>query len=131
MSSTPRPRPIVVVDDHAAVRGALGNLLRSCGYDVALFASAEELLTQACLPDTPCMLIDVCLSGMNGFDLQRELISRGHRVPTIFISAEADPTLSARAASAGALAFLPKPISEGSLLGSLNLALGSAHAGAT
>ena len=91
-----------------------------------MFASAEDLLTRAKFPDAGCMVIDVRLTGMNGFDLLSELTSRGHRVPTIFMSADVDPTLSAQAADAGALAFLSKPVSEGSLLGSVRRALGPA-----
>jgi FixJ family two-component response regulator len=107
---------VVVVDDHACVRSAISNLLRSSGIRVLVYASAEELLSAGDMPQIACIIIDVELSGMDGFELHRRLISRGARLPTIFISAALDPTLSLRAVGAGALAFLNKPFSEASLL---------------
>jgi FixJ family two-component response regulator len=124
-------RTVVVVEDHASVRRAISNLLRSSGIHVLVYASAEELLSACEMPKTACLIIDVELSGMDGFDLHQRLISRGDRLPTIFISAAIDPAVSMRASSAGALAFLKKPFSEASLLVPIWRALGPVHAGVT
>jgi len=122
-------RVVVVVDDQACVRRAISSLLRSSGIHVLVYASAEELLSAGEASEMACLIIDVELSGMDGFELHQQLISRGDRLPTIFISAAIDPAIGLRAGRAGALAFLKKPFSEHSLLAPVWRALGPRHVG--
>src|SRR5262249_33197191 len=93
---------ISIVDDDDSVRNATKGLLRSLGYDVAAFASAEEFLHSGRINDTSCLVADVRMPGLNGIDLQRLLLESGHRMPVIFITAFPDEGLRARALRQGA-----------------------------
>src|SRR5579862_8218732 len=83
-------RPISIVDDDASIRDALRSLMRSVGIEALAFASAEEFLASEHLQDTACLILDVTLPGMSGFDLQRLLNSERPAIPVIFITAHAD-----------------------------------------
>lgn len=100
---------ISIVDDDFWVREAIANYLRSRGYPVAAFASAEEFLQSDDLDRTTCVVLDIQLPGQSGFDLQRELRARGRTAPVIFVTAVADEDVRSRAMAAGAAAFLRKP----------------------
>ena len=76
---------ISIIDDDASVRAATDNLLRSLGYTVYTFVSAEEFLRSAHFNDTSCVIADVQMPAMSGIDLQAQLLTQGHRVPFIFI----------------------------------------------
>jgi FixJ family two-component response regulator len=110
-------QPIVlVIDDDPVVRRSLERLLRSVGLDVAMFASATDFLREA-MPDRPaCVVVDLCLPGSSGLELQQSLIRAGHEVPIVFISGRADVPSSVRAMKAGAIDFLEKPFSDQALL---------------
>jgi two-component system response regulator FixJ len=114
---------ILVVDDDPSVRKALKRLLSSAGFKVETFGSAEELLTSGRqeLPDL--FVIDVRMPGLNGFELQRELLAAGSRAPVIFITAYEDAQGRAAAMAAGASAFLQKPFDDETLLGAIRAAL--------
>jgi FixJ family two-component response regulator len=108
---------IAVVDDDASVRAALASLLRSAGFVVLLFASAEEFLNESDnLPPIGCLVLDWRMPGMDGLQLQRTLNLNGRRVPTIFLTAHGDAARRAQAVSGGAIAFLPKPFDADVLL---------------
>jgi FixJ family two-component response regulator len=115
---------VAVVDDDRAVREALSVLLRHLGLSVKAFASAETFLGSRSVAKIRCLILDVCLPGMSGPDLQQELQRRGHRLPIIFISAQSDRHLHARLRAAGAVACLTKPFDDGALLQALEAALG-------
>jgi FixJ family two-component response regulator len=114
---------ICVVDDDASVRKALKRLLSSAGYEVAIFGSAEELLTsdRRDLPDV--LVIDVRMPGLSGLELQRELAASGSRVPVIFITAHRDDHARTLAHQAGAGAYLEKPVDGDVLLEALRAGL--------
>jgi FixJ family two-component response regulator len=114
---------ISIIDDDASVRAATDNLLRSLGYTVYTFVSAEEFLRSAHLNDTSCVIADVQMPGMSGVDLQARLLAEGHRVPFIFITAFPEETIRARALKAGALCFLTKPFNRLTLTRYLGTAL--------
>lgn len=117
---------ISVVDDDVSVRRALGNLISSVGYQVELFASAEEFLNSGHLHDTDCLILDVRMPGMSGLELQQRLAATNYLIPIIFITAHAsDEEARRRALEAGALDFLLKPFSEESLLNSVRAAIHS------
>ena len=121
---------ISIIDDDASVRAATDNLLRSLGYTVYTFASAEEFLRSAHFKDTSCVIADVQMPAMSGVDLQERLLTQGHRVPFIFITAFPEETIRARARNAGAICFLTKPFDRLTLIKCLDTAL-QRHGGGT
>ena len=108
-ANTPSRR-ISIVDDDASIREALKSLMRSVQFDVAAFASAEEFLASERLNDTACLILDVNLPGMSGFELQSHLNIERRGIPIIFITAHADETSRQRALKGGAIDFLGKPV---------------------
>jgi FixJ family two-component response regulator len=114
---------VAVVDDDESVRESLPDLLREFGFATHSFSSAEEFLTSRSLVQTECLILDVAMPGMTGFDLQRELKLRGRSIPIIFISAHKDEVVRRRAFQQGAVEFLFKPFSDTDLLQALNTAL--------
>src|SRR5947209_6944296 len=117
-------RPFVsVVDDDESVRESLPDLLKEFGFAVQAFSSAEEFLASDSLGRTNCLILDIAMPGMSGPELQRDLRCRMHRIPIVFISAQADETVRPRALEHGAVQCLLKPFSETALLEALNVAL--------
>jgi FixJ family two-component response regulator len=122
---------ISVIDDDASVRAATNNLLRSHGYTVHAFASAEEFLRSADVNDTSCVIADVQMPVLSGLDLLTLMRSQGHLVPFIFITAFPDESVRARALRAGAIAFLAKPFAAPTLIDCLTTALKGHGGGAS
>ena len=104
------PRRVSIVDDDAPVREALKNLMRSARFDVEAFASAEDFLASERINDTECLILDLYLPGMNGFELQDRLNADRRRIPIIFITAHADEAARQRALRGGAVELLGKPV---------------------
>ena len=121
---------ISIIDDDASVRAATENLLRSLGYTVCTFVSAEEFLRSADFNDTSCVIADVQMPGMSGVDLQARLLTQGDYVPFIFITAFPEETIRARALKAGAISFLTKPFGRLTLIRCLDTAR-ERHGGGT
>ena len=120
-------RPLIsVVDDDESVRESLPDLLREFGFEAQTFSSAEEFLASESVADTNCLLLDVAMPGMTGPDLQRELKSREHSIPIVFITAQRDATVRPRLIAEGAVECLFKPFEAADLLQALNTALGVA-----
>ena len=107
---------IAVVDDDEMVRTGLERLLRTSGYPVIAFASAEEFLASGRLQECRCLIADIRMPGMSGLDLQSRLNDDGHPIPIIFITAHGDEKMRIRAMRAGAAAFLAKPFDRAVLL---------------
>ena len=124
------PSVISVIDDDASVRAATNNLLRSHGYTVRTFASAEEFLQSAQLNDTSCVIADVQMPVMSGPELMTVIRGQGHLVPFIFITAFPDESVRAQALNAGAICFLAKPFAGPTLINCLATAL-QGHRGGT
>jgi FixJ family two-component response regulator len=116
---------ISVVDDDDSVRESLSGLIRSVGFGVVVFASAEEFLDSDRLRNTDCLILDVRMPGMNGLDLQRWLATSHCEIPVIFITAHGDEEARARALNGGAVDYLLKPFSEEALLNAIDAALKS------
>lgn len=114
---------ISVVDDDASVRAATNNLLKSRGYIVRTFASAEAFLQSGELNDSACVIADVQMSVMSGIDLLTHMRSRGYRTPFIFITAFPDQGVRDRALGAGAICILAKPFATPALIQCLEVAL--------
>ena len=111
------------MDDDASVRGGLANLISSVGYEVELFASAEEFLSAPSPGVTDCLVLDLRMPGMGGLGLLRVLGSRGDATPVVVITAHGDEEAREEALAAGAVAFLNKPFKEETLLGAIDSAL--------
>src|SRR5205823_6154191 len=105
------------------VRESLPDLLREFGFAAQAFSSAEEFLTSDVIGQTSCLILDIAMPGMTGYDLQRELARRRHEIPIVFITAHGDETLRPRVLEDGAVECLLKPFSETALLDAVNAAL--------
>jgi FixJ family two-component response regulator len=114
---------ISIIDDDESVREATKALVRSLGYGALTFASAEEFLSSDHVDHTCCLITDVQMSGLSGVELQKRLISEGHHVPIIFITAFPDERTHKRVLDAGAIGFLSKPFSDENLIRCLDKAL--------
>jgi FixJ family two-component response regulator len=114
---------IAVIDDDVSVRVGTENLLSSLGYNVRTFPSAEEFLRPGLWRDISCVIADVRMPGMSGIELLTLLITQGHRLPFIFITAFSDETVRAEALCAGAICLLTKPFDKATLVRCIDAAL--------
>jgi len=116
--------PIVfVVDDDAAVRDAIKDLLDSVGVRVQTFASGAEFLARPPADAPSCLILDVRLPGTSGLEFQRELTAAGVEIPIIFITGHGDIPITVQAMKAGAVDFLTKPFREQELLDAIHKAI--------
>ena len=118
---------VFVIDDDTSVRESLGNLIRSAGFTVQTFSSAQEFLISQRPKGTSCLVLDVQLPGLSGLDLQQELAKGGVEIPIIFITGHGDIPMSVRAMKAGALEFLTKPVNDEDLLDAIQQAIARDH----
>jgi FixJ family two-component response regulator len=117
-------RLISVVDDDEGVRRSLDALVRSAGYRVATFDSAEAFLVSAAPGDSVCVISDVQMpGGMGGLELMRTILGSPSAVPVILISAFVDDRLREAALAAGAHCFLKKPFDGDKLIACVERAL--------
>ena len=107
---------ISIVDDDKLVRKSIERLIKSSGFRVQAFASAEDFLRYGNHRDTACLILEARLPGMSGLELQRQLAASHSRVPIIFVSAHDVQEAREKALRAGAVAFLGKPFSDEALL---------------
>ena len=114
---------ISIVDDDESVRVATKALLRSAGYDVETFASAEVFLESGALRETECLILDVRMPGVDGLELQRRLNLAKSAVPIIFVTAHDDKAKQRTAIEAGAADFFHKPFKGDALLEAIQSAL--------
>jgi FixJ family two-component response regulator len=114
---------ISIIDDDASMREATSGLVRSLGYATATFASAEEFLDSARLAETACVITDVQMKGLSGVELQDRLVTGGHQMPIVFMTAFPDARIRDRVMEAGAIGFLNKPFEDESLIACLDSAL--------
>ena len=114
---------ISIVDDDEAAREAVVSLVRALGFTAAAFQSAAEFLKSCCLLRTDCLIADMQMPGMTGFELYRHLIAAGKSIPTILVTAYPDEAVRASALSAGVRCYLAKPLVPDALLGCIRSAL--------
>jgi FixJ family two-component response regulator len=114
---------IGIVDDDASVLRALRRLLRGAGFAVKVFESAEEFLSLEHPETIQCLVLDVHMPGLSGFELQERLTAAQISIPVIFITANDDAPTRARAQQGG-VAYLPKPFDAQSLLAAIRKAIG-------
>src|ERR1700741_1456115 len=114
---------VFIIDDDAAVRASIQDLLESLGLRSEAFGTAEEFL-RAKRPDGPsCLVLDVRLPGVNGLDFQRRLVDAGFQIPIIFITGHGDIPMTVKAMKSGAVEFLTKPFQDRELLSAIRQAL--------
>ena len=117
-------RLIAVIDDDESFRVALVDSLSSLGYGARGFASAEEFVADDDGSEPyDCVITDVHMPGMSGFDLMRRLLAACSSLPVIMITAQTEPGLEARAAAIGAVCLLRKPFEADALIDCLERAL--------
>lgn len=114
---------VSIVDDDESLRRSLRNLLGSVGFRVETFASAEAFLQSIHRAQTGCLVLDLRMSGMNGFDLLTHLSGTGSQIPAVILTAHGDDEARQRALRAGAVAFLTKPFNGNALLAAVRTAL--------
>jgi DNA-binding NtrC family response regulator len=119
--------PVYVVDDDPSVREAVGRLVRSGGWKVETFASAQEFLASPWADVPSCLILDVQLPGLSGLDLQQRLAKSGARTAIIFLTGHGDIPTSVRAIKAGALEFLTKPYADEDLIAAIEQGLDHAE----
>ena len=107
---------IHVVDDEAGMRRALDRLLRAEGFEVRLFADANEFLAAVRTDEIACVVLDVAMAELDGLELQRRLTHLGLLVPIVFLTGHGDIPMSVQAMKAGAVDFLTKPVNDADLL---------------
>jgi FixJ family two-component response regulator len=117
------PPVIAIVDDDESIRRALSSLLRSAGFAVADFPSAEAFLASEDREPIGCLVLDCRMPGMQGLELQRRLAATGDSTPIIFLTAHGNAAVRAQALATGAIAFLSKPFDAGTLLAALDEAV--------
>jgi FixJ family two-component response regulator len=114
---------VFVVDDDPSVRRSLKRLIRSAGFKVESFASAQEFLDRP-RPDIPgCLVLDIHMPGVSGLDLQDELGAAEVNLPVIFLTGYGTVPASVRAMKAGASDFLEKPVDDGALVDAIHQAV--------
>jgi FixJ family two-component response regulator len=115
---------IAVIDDDASVRRALQRLLQSAGFTVETFATAREFLDGDYWAQTACLVLDIHLPGMSGFELQEHLAVSGVPIPIVFITALDDVSTREQVNRAGAVGYLRKPIDQDTLIEAISRAIG-------
>jgi FixJ family two-component response regulator len=114
---------ISIVDDDDFFRNSLDNLIRSVGFRVQGFSSAEAFLNSDQVRDTACLILDMRMPRMSGLQLQRQIVAANWRIPIIFITSYADGDARAKALEAGAVDYLYKPFREEDLITAIDTAL--------
>jgi FixJ family two-component response regulator len=116
---------VCIVDDDASMARSTQFLVRSFGFRAETFLSAREFLESSLVEETKCLILilDLRMPGMDGLELQRNLISTNKRIPIIFISARVTEEERLEALAGGAVDFLRKPFSEDALLKAIQAAL--------
>ena len=127
----PSTLPLIsIVEDDASVRRALRRLLQSAGYAVETFASGTEFFDSAAIGRTTCLVLDIQLGDMTGFEVQARLAGDRAMVPIIFITAHDDAATRERVRQSGVALYLRKPFEKSALLGAIRtVALGDGASG--
>lgn len=114
---------VFLVDDEPGMLKALARLLSAEGFAVKTFSNAEEFLATGPTDLSSCLVLDVAMPGLDGLELQRQLISIGSPIPVIFLTGHGDIPMSVRAMKSGAVDFLIKPVRDEDLLAAIRTAL--------
>src|SRR5579864_8729664 len=115
MASERKGKMVAVIEDDESYRVAVQRLLKSAGFSVQSFASAEDFLNSGQQRETGCLIADIRMPGMSGLDLQARLNAEQCPIPIIFITAHGDEQMRLQAMRGGAVKFLAKPF-DGAIL---------------
>jgi FixJ family two-component response regulator len=115
---------IAVADDEESVRRAIARLLRSAGMDAVTFGSGREFLEAARTRSFDCLILDLHMPEMNGFEVQERIVREGIGVPVVIVTGHDTPEYHATALAAGVAAYLPKPVEARLLLDAISAAVG-------
>ena len=119
----PSVATIAIIDDDEFVRDALQTLIESVGYATMAFSSAEEYVASERIQETACLITDVQMAGMTGFDLHDSLTRNGYSVPVILMTGLPPEKFKARATRCAGVDLLSKPISLEHLMACLKKAI--------
>lgn len=126
----PKSGPMIsIVDDDRSVRRALRRLVGSAGYIVETFASGAEFLRSMPSTRTACLVLDIYLEGMTGFELQEQLAANRVAIPIIFMTAHDDAATRERIRRSGAAGYLGKPFDGQALLDAIHRVAGPGATG--
>src|SRR5580698_7323216 len=117
------PKMVAVVEDDESYRFAMQRLLKSAGFSVQTFTSAENFLESGWQRETGCLIADIRMPGMSGLDLQARLNADHCPIPIIFVTAHGDEKMRLQAMRGGAVKFLAKPFDAAILLEGVRAAL--------
>jgi len=116
---------IAVVDDEPSVRSSLARLLRSAEFEAATYPSGEDFLESLKTVDPDCLVLDLRMPGLDGFDVLSRLAGEGHRVPVVVLTSFPSAEVRSRALSEGVAAFLEKPVERSILVHAIEAAIAS------
>ena len=119
---------IAIVDDDESVRDATERLMRSAGFSAETFSRGADFLSSPDLSRTACLVTDLNMPAMSGFDLHRRLHSLGRSIPTVLITGQPNENVRTQALSLGIICYLPKPFRNDDLIDSIHSALRSRQA---
>jgi len=123
MSIGHNSRLVAIVDDDESVQRALQDLIESDGLSALCFGSAEQFLDSEARNNAACLIADIRMPGLSGFQLQAKLNAERCRIPVIFITAHGDAEMRIHAMRQGAVEFLSKPFDDAVLLEIVHAAL--------
>jgi len=123
---TPVKLLVAVVDDEESVRRALERLLRSAGIETETFSTGGAMLEDLARRKPDCIVLDLHMPGMSGFEIQAALAERGLRIPVVVLTGHDTPGSSERVTAGGAAAFLRKPVDGAVLLAAVDAAVENA-----
>jgi FixJ family two-component response regulator len=126
LSSQTQARRVVVVEDDASMSHAIGRILRLAGFAPQTFDCAERMLDSGAANGADCLVFDVHLPGITGFELHERMTRAGKQPPVIFITAYDEPESRGQAERAGAAAYLLKPFSGHELIAAVRRAVSAA-----
>lgn len=109
-------KTVYIVDDDVDMVHSLASLLRSLGYLVEAYVTAQTFLDRVEAGVSGCVLLDVRLPAVSGLEIQRRLSEARHKIPIIFLTGHGDIQMAVSAMKAGAVEFLPKPFREQQLI---------------
>jgi FixJ family two-component response regulator len=118
---------VFLVDDDASVRKALQRLIRAAGYDVESFPDAAGYLASPAPSLPACIVLDIRMPTMSGFELQSAIAGTPRALPVVFITGHGDEAVRSLALEAGAVDVLFKPIDEEELVSAIEKALETRH----
>lgn len=124
-------KTVYIVDDEESVIASLQNLLEAAGYAISAFTSSSDFLSQANYNTPSCLITDLNMPGLDGFDVSERLTERGYSIPTIFLTGFGTIPITVRAMKAGAFEFLTKPVMPDDLIKVVKDALALSEKSAT